>query len=82
MSGLLGLYTGNSTYCIGVEDDPSGALRMYVGARYKGWFALITDETDKESLRRAWASRGHVVVPKPEPDQLFHDELRPFEGEQ
>lgn len=71
--GLLGLLFGGSTLCTGIEDDPSGALRMYVGPRYKGIYALIVDSADQEALRHAWAGSAHVVVPTPSPDQLFMD---------
>lgn len=58
----------------GVEDDPSGMLRMYVGPRYKWTYALIEDERDKETLRRAWSGGQHVLAPTPDADQLYVDE--------
>lgn len=68
--------SGKSTIVVGVEDDPeTGMLRMYVGARWRGVYALIEDPEDQETLRREWADPTRIlVVPKPEPDQLFKDE--------
>lgn len=75
---MLGLFTGSQTICTGIEDDPSGALRVYVGPRYKGVYALLTNERDIAVMRRAWGSMSaHIVIPTPSADSLFHDELRP-----
>lgn len=58
----------------GVEEDESGMLRVYVGPRFNWVYVLIENEDDKESIRRAWGSHTHVLINKPEPDQLFVDE--------
>ncbi len=55
----------------GLEDDPTGALRVYVGAQ--GLYALVEDPVDQETICNAWASMVHVLVPMPQPDQLFVD---------
>jgi hypothetical protein len=74
----LGLAIGLSTLVVGVENDAeTGCLRMYVGHRSRGIYALIEDEEAKDELRRAWAQGGHVVVDKPSLDVLWTERERP-----
>lgn len=74
----LGLAIGLSTLVSGVEEDAeTGCLRMYVGHRCRGIYALIEDEEAKDELRRAWAQGGHVVVDKPPLDVLWTERERP-----
>ena len=60
LSGIppLGAFIGATqvTLLTGIEDDPSGALRVYLGARYKGLYMLIEDAEAKDTFRRAWGS--------------------------
>jgi hypothetical protein len=76
---VAGLLTGNSALVVGVEDDDeTGCLRMYVGARHQGIYALIEDEDAKDELRRAWANvRQHVLVARPPESCLYTVEERP-----
>lgn len=77
---MLGLILGMDTLVVGVEDDEeTGGLRMYVGARWKGIYAIVEDEDAKKDLRNAWAGSycGHLTVPIPPRDVLFTDEERP-----
>jgi hypothetical protein len=68
---LMGLLSGTSTFVVGVEDDPDGSLRMYVGHRARGIHTHVVDERDKQELRRAWANvMGHVVVEAPPVEAL------------
>lgn len=77
--GFLGLMMGYDTLVVGVEDDAeTGCLRMYVGARHQGIYALVEDEDAKDELRRAWAHIGqHVMVAKPPPSALWTTKERP-----
>lgn len=76
---MISLLTGKSALVTGVENDQDGGLRMYVGARYKGIYAIIEDEDAKEKLRREWGASlmGHLVVEIPPRDCLFTTEERP-----
>ena len=78
VGGVLGLATGRAALVTGVEDDPeTGCLRMYLGHRSRGIYALIEDEDAKDELRRAWAGSQHVVVPKPPLEVLWTERERP-----
>jgi len=80
VSGLVGYALGTHALIVGVEDDPeTGCLRMYLGSRNRGLYALIEEEEAKEQLRLAWgaSSRGHLVVEWPPADALWTKEERP-----
>jgi len=63
------------TLLTGVEDDPSGALRVYLGARYKGLYLLVEDEDEKDFFRRGWRSGApHTWMWPIPPDDAIHNE--------
>jgi hypothetical protein len=74
------LFSGRGVLVVGVEDDAeTGCLRMYVGSRGDGIYALIEDEEAKDELRREWARAftGHLVVERPPNDVLWTESERP-----
>jgi hypothetical protein len=77
VSDILGLALGTHTLVVGVEDDASGALRVYLGARWKNVYCLIDNEVDKDAVRRAWSHQGHVTIPIPPADRLYVDAPSP-----
>jgi hypothetical protein len=73
-----GLFTGQTVFVVGVEDDAeTGGLRMYVGHRSNGIYAIVEDEDAKDELRRAWASLRHVIVGRPPANVLYAEAERP-----
>lgn len=69
---IAGLITGTHTYLVGVEDDPDGGLRCYLGARSKGLYCVVEDEDAKADVRRAWGgSLGLITIPVPPPKCIF-----------
>lgn len=38
----------------GIEDDPAGGLRVYVGARYEGDYIVVEDERVIAEVRSIW----------------------------
>jgi hypothetical protein len=68
------------TLVVGVEDDAeTGCLRMYIGARYQGLYALIENEQAKEKLRREWAGSycGNLLIDPPPDNSLYSEKERP-----
>ncbi len=65
------------TLLVGLDEDgPDGALKVYLGARYKRVHLLVTDEAEKENFRRAWGTGRHVWMwPVPSQDDLYVDAL-------
>lgn len=63
------------TLLVGLDENgPDGALKVYLGARYKRVYLLIAGEAEKEQFRRAWGSGGHVWMwPVPHGDLLHVD---------
>lgn len=61
---------------VGVEDDPSGMLRVYIDHRSYGRYVLIEHEEDKERARDAWAQSfgGHLTMKRPPADAVFVEE--------
>lgn len=71
---MVGLFTGDTTVLVGIEDDPDGGLRCYLGARYRGLYVIVDDPDTMERIRRAWAdSSSHVLFPTPPPECVFSD---------
>lgn len=73
-------FSGRGVLVVGVEDDAeTGCLRMYVGSRGDGIYALVEDAEAKEELRRAWARSftGHLVVERPPDNVLWTERERP-----
>lgn len=81
MSGsAVGLFlSGAGTLVVGVQEDPAtGCVRMYVGHRADGIYALVEDEEAKTELRQAWANNGqHLVVERPPDNVLYTEAERP-----
>jgi hypothetical protein len=61
------------TLLVGVEEEPDGAVRAYLGRRSQGVYLLVEPE-GADAFRRAWASGGHVwLAPVPPPELLRRD---------
>jgi hypothetical protein len=74
------MFGPNQTFVVGVEPDAeTGCLRMYVGHRYKGIYALVEDEAAKEELLRSWAQSysGHLMTTCPPNENLYTTAERP-----
>lgn len=65
------------TIVVGVEEQPDGAWRVYLGHRAKGIYLLL-EAAEAEPFRRAWASGGHVWMAPIPPADLLHSD-RPEE---
>jgi hypothetical protein len=51
---------------VGLEDDPDdGSLMVFVGARYKGIHAHVTDPEQIERVRLEYGTAGHVFADIP-----------------
>lgn len=73
-SSPMALLDGSHVEVVGVEpdDEEPDVLRMYVGHRAKGIYALIADEQAKRALERAWAdTMSRLLVPRPPTDRLY-----------
>lgn len=72
-----GLLAGTHTLLVGVEDEPTGGLRLYLGHRSRGLYTVITDAVAIEEVRRAWGSGGHgghhITLPIPPPECVYSD---------
>ena len=60
------------TLLVGLEDEADGALRVYLGARYKGiYLRLAADDPAQDDFRRAWDRGGHCwMYPIPDANLL------------
>lgn len=75
----MSLALGMSALVVGLEDDEeTGGLRVYLGHRARGLYAIVEDENAKDELRRAWAQGGHVTLsPKPPTAVIWTERERP-----
>ena len=69
--GVTEVLIGRTAEVTGLEDEPDGALRIYVGPRYKGVYAIVEDQELQRALWAAWSCGGHVVIPRPPPECLM-----------
>jgi hypothetical protein len=60
------------TLLVGLGDAPDGALKVYLGARWKGLHLLVTDPQEQETFRRAWGTGGHVWMWPLPPAEAIH----------
>jgi hypothetical protein len=82
---ICGLIAGTHTLLVGVEDQEDGALRLYLGARYRGLYVVVDDPDAQAQARAAWATGGHVTIPVPPVDCIHHEQAAgvsaPSEGD-
>jgi hypothetical protein len=64
------------TLLVGVEEQPDGKWRAYLGARWKGLYLLL-DAEEAEPFRRAWGTGQHVWMAPVPPAELLHREELP-----
>jgi hypothetical protein len=64
------------TLLVGLEDEPDGTLRVYLGHRAKGIYMQVITPQAQEHFRRAWGGGfGYVWMwPLPPADALFRDD--------
>lgn len=58
---ILDMILGRAVFIVGVEPDPHGA-RVYLGARYRGRYVVVTDPHDVELITCAWRNEHHRLL--------------------
>jgi hypothetical protein len=71
---MADLMTGRTAMVTGLEDEPDGALKVYVGPRWRGVYVLVDDAEAKDAIRRGWAVGGHLLIPIPAAKCLWRGE--------
>lgn len=69
-------FAGEVTLLVGIEEQPDGFVRAYLGHRARGLYLLLA-ETEAEPFRRAWATGQHVWMRPVPPVELLHREDAP-----
>lgn len=67
------------TMIVGYEPQDDGAVRVYLGARHRGLYLLVTDPEEQDFYRRGWESIGfghHCWMWPLPPADLIHREER------
>lgn len=60
------------TLLVGLEDESDGALRVYLGARWKGLYIRVTEPEAQDQFRRAWGAGRHVWMwPLPDASEIY-----------
>ncbi len=71
---LFALIMGHGVFITGVEDQPDGSTRVYVGPRYRGVYFDEPAE-DVETARVAWRNApAHLIADAYELPELKHEE--------
>ena len=66
---------GQAVLIVGVEDNPDGGLRVYLGHRGDGIFVIVKDEASIATVRRAWSGGQHCFASKKDiPDDALWTE--------
>jgi hypothetical protein len=62
---MIGALLGTDVFVVGVEPDPKGC-RVYIGARWRGRYFLVTEPEWVEKFHRAWNASfmGHLTMPR------------------
>jgi hypothetical protein len=63
--GFEGLLAGTQVEIVGVEDDPSGDLRVFLTHRCRDAYVRIQDDAAKREIRDAWSGCLRVLIPTP-----------------
>lgn len=74
---VLGLFTGSSTLLVGVEDDPEGGVRCYLGHRASGMYCVVEDPAAVKQVRDAWAGGGHIAFATPPSSCIYSEDDPP-----
>lgn len=69
-----GLMAGTQTYLVGIEEQDDGGLRLYLGHRADGLYAVIYDEDVKANVRAAWAGKHAIVTVPTPPSECIYQE--------
>jgi len=71
---MIGLVLGLEVLITGIEDQPEGWTKVFIGPRYKNIYVVPMPE-EVERVKRAWGSTAmHITMPKPDSDHMFNDE--------
>lgn len=72
---MIGLVLGTEVLVVGVEDQPEGWTKVFIGARYKNTYVVPMPE-EVERIKQAWGASymGHLTMPRPDNDHIFNDE--------
>lgn len=74
--GMADLLLGRTAMVTGVE-EARGALKVYIGARWRGLHVLVDDAEAQTAIRRAWAHGGHCLIPLPPAGAIRRDPMNP-----
>ncbi len=70
---IVDIFLGRSFLITGIEDDPKGGLRVYIGPRYESNFFIVEDDASIKQVRQKWGSgMGHLFISK---DQIPLDAI-------
>ena len=56
------ILTGQAILIVGVEDNPNGGIRVYLGHRGDGIFVIVDDEESIATVRRSWSGGQHCLT--------------------
>jgi hypothetical protein len=66
-----GLIAGAEALLVGIADQNDGGLRLYLGHRSAGQYAIVYDVEVQERVRAAWAGGMPCTVPMPPPECIY-----------
>ncbi len=73
---MFDIVMGSGTLITGLADQPDGTLKVYVGARYRRNYVVVSDSTAQDKVRRAWGdglSGAHMFTTLPPDTAIFTD---------
>jgi hypothetical protein len=70
---VIGLLDGSSSLVVGIQDEPGGGLRVYLGHRSDGVYCIIEDRAAIERLRCVWSGNCQVVIATPPADCIYRE---------
>lgn len=70
---IADLIAGTHVEVVGLEDDPSGDLRVYLTHRARGLYVRVQDDDAKTEFRRAFGGMSRVLIATPPPECVFKE---------
>lgn len=59
---------------VGCERMDDNSLKVYLGARWKGIYAVLPPGDEADEVEAAWGSSAHhVLIPTPPADSIFQE---------
>jgi hypothetical protein len=73
-TALVELMLGQSVEVVGIEDLPDGAVKVYIGQRWRGIYCIAEAGDAADAIRREWSDPSRrLLIPRPPDSAIGQD---------